>query len=413
MFELVSKKNSQRIGKIKTKNGEIKTPFFMPDATRGFVKSISGEDLKKIGVRPMVVNTYHLYLNPGMKTIKKSARPDSRKLVDARQGGINDFMNWPHPLLSDSGGYQIFSLIHKNPKMGKITDDMAIFKSPLDGKMHKLTPEKSIQIQFDLEVDMMVVLDDVPPNNYPKEKIEEAVDRTLLWAKRCKIEYEKQIEKRKISTENRPLLFGVIQGGKYNDLRKYCADELIKLNFDGYGFGARHVDENGVFMEEMVKETAQMIPEDKLRFALGVGAPEDIVRFVNCGWDMFDCVIPTREGRHGRLFIRKKNTSPQPSPYKGEGVNSANPSPLQGEGVSIAIETDEVDFYETININNEKFKEDFSPVDKNCDCELCKNHTKSYLRHLFTNKDPLAQRLASAHNLKFYMDLMEGLRNEK
>lgn len=331
------------------------------------MKSLSKKDLEQIGIAPMVVNTYHLFLNPGMELIKKA-------------GGIHKFMNWEKPLLSDSGGFQIFSLIHKNPEMGKITDEMAIFKSPIDGKKHELTPEKSIQIQFDLGVDMMVVLDDVPPVTYTEEKTKSAVERTIRWAKRCKIEYEKQLQERNIPAEKRPLIFGVIQGGKHASLRKFCAEELVKLDFDGYGFGARHVDEDGVFMEEMVAETAQMIPEDKLRFALGVGTPEDIVKFVACGWDMFDCVIPSREGRHGRLFLWKNNN-------------------LVGK-----------EFYETININNEKFKEDFAPVDANCDCELCQNYTRGYLRHLFVSKDPLGMRLASVHNLKFYMQLMEKLR---
>jgi queuine tRNA-ribosyltransferase len=316
----------------------------------------------------MVVNTYHLYLQPGMELIKKSK-------------DIHKFMNWDAPLLSDSGGYQIFSLIHKNSQNGKITDEKAIFKSPLDGSMHEITPEKSIQIQFDLGVDMMVVLDDVPPNNYSKEKIKEAVERTVKWAVRCKTEYEKQLKVRKISKENKPLIFGVIQGGIHSDLRKYCAEELIKIGFDGYGFGARHIDAEGNFMEDAVRETAELIPENSLRFALGVGTPEDVVRFVKLGWDMFDCVIPTREGRHGRLFI-----------WKSEDVNAEN-------------------FYETININNEKFKEDFLPVDKGCDCELCQNYTRAYLKHLFAVGDPLAMRLAAIHNLKFYIDLMEKIRN--
>ncbi|MFA4818076.1 MAG: tRNA guanosine(34) transglycosylase Tgt [Parcubacteria group bacterium] len=374
MFELIeSKKN--RSGIIKTKNGEIFTPFFMPDATRGFVKSLSSEDLKKIGIAPMVVNTYHLYLQPGMELIKKAH-------------GIHKFMHWDAPLLSDSGGYQIFSLIHKNSQNGKITDEKAIFKSPLDGSTHEITPEKSIQIQFDLGVDMMVVLDDVPPNNYSKEKIKEAVERTIKWAKRCKAEYEKQLKKRKISEDNRPLIFGVIQGGVHSDLRKYCAEELIKIGFDGYGFGARHIDAEGNFMEDAVRETADLIPENSLRFALGVGTPEDIVKFVNLGWDIFDCVIPTREGRHGRLFLW--NPRAELSDFKELG--SRKP------------------FYETININNEKFKDDFAPVDPYCDCELCQNHTRAYLKHLFASKDLLAMRLASMHNLKFYMELMEKLR---
>jgi queuine tRNA-ribosyltransferase len=367
MFKIVSQKNKMRAGILETKNGELTTPFFMPDATRGFVKSLSREDLLKAGVGPMVVNTYHLYLQPRIDLIKKA-------------DGIHKFMNWNMPLLSDSGGYQIFSLIHKHPEMGKITDNEVMFKSPLDGSKHILTPEKSIQIQFDFGVDMMVVLDDVPPNTYPREKIAEAVERTIKWAERCKIEYEKQIKSRNISNKARPLIFGVIQGGGYADLRKHCAEKLVEIGFDGYGFGARHVDAEGNFMEDVVRETAELIPEDSLRFALGVGTPGDIVKCVNLGWDMFDCVIPTREGRHGRLFIWK------------------NQKELQG-----------YDFYETININNERFKEDFSPVDKDCDCELCKNHTRAYLRHLFVSDDPLAMRLAAIHNLRFYMQLMKKL----
>lgn len=237
---------------------------------------------------------------------------------------------------------------------------------------------------------MIVCLDDPPPNSYSRKKIESAVKRTLAWAKRCKIEYEKQIKKRKIREENKPLIFGVVQGGKYLDLRKYCTEELVKIGFDGYGFGARHVDENGNFMEEVVKETASYIPENSLRFALGIGTPEDIVKSHSYGWDMFDCVIPTREGRHGRLFLWKKNIKI-----------------LEDHGI------DKSDFYETININNGKFKNDFSPVDSGCGCELCQNYTRAYLHYLFQTKEPLAMRLASIHNLKFYMDLMGNLRNDK
>jgi len=377
MFEIISQKDNRRIGKIGTKHGVINTPFFMPDATRGFVKSLGKADLEKIGADPMVVNTYHLYLEPGMELVKKA-------------DGIHKFMNWERPLLSDSGGYQIFSLIHKNSKLGKITDEGATFRSPVNGSRHFITPEKSIQIQFDLGVDMMVVLDDVPPHSYEKEKIEEAVRRTISWAKRCKDEYARQIKKRKIGEKDRPLIFGVIQGGVHFDLREMCAKELVNIGFDGYGFGARHIDQEGNFLEDMVRQTAGFIPENSLRFALGVGTPEDIVRFVNCGWDMFDCVIPTREGRHGRLFLRKGELK-----VKSEKLKVKDKS-----------------FYETININNEKFREDFSPVDPNCDCALCRNYSRAYLRHLFVSKDPLAMRLASMHNLKFYLDLMEALRKE-
>ena len=369
MEKLQKQNNNKRKSSFYTKSGVVETPFFMPDATRGFVRSLSESDLEKIGMGPMVVNTYHLYLQPGMKTIKKA-------------GGIHKFMHWNKPLLSDSGGYQVFSLIHKNPKMGKITDKGAVFKSPLDGSKHELTPEKAIQIQFDLGVDMMVCLDDPPPNNYSKEKIKKAVERTIVWAKRCKVEYEKHIKKRKISEKNRPLIFGVIQGGEHKDLRKYCTENLVEIGFDGYGFGARHVDSEGKFLEDILRFTADLIPENSLKFALGVGTPEDIVRCADMGWDMFDCVIPTREGRHGKLFIWNKK------------------------------DIRKKDFYKTVNIGNEKFRNDFTPIDKNCDCYACKNYTKAYLNHLMRAKDPLFLRLSSLHNLSFYLKLMEKLRKK-
>ncbi len=382
MFKITKKfKNNLRLGEIKTKNGGIETPFFMPDATRGYIKSLSRKDLDSLGMGSMVVNTYHLYLSPGMKIIKKV-------------GGIHKFMNWSKPLLSDSGGYQVFSLVHKNPKMGKITDNEVIFRSPLDGSLHKITPEKSIQIQFDLGVDMMVCFDDPPPNNSNKKKIKAAVERTIVWAERCMIEYKKQLKIRKIKKKDRPLIFCVVQGGPYVDLREYCVKKLIEIGFsakggsalgwDGYGFGARHVDKKGNFMSEILEKTASFIPEDSLRFALGVGTPEDIVKCSSYGWDMFDCVIPTREARHGRIFL-----------WQGKGdIKKKN-------------------FYKTINITNAKFKGKLNPVDKNCDCELCQNYSTGYLHHLFKMNENLGQRLASIHNLKFYLDLMEKIRQYK
>lgn len=383
--------------KINTKSGALKTPFFMPDATRGFVKFLSNDDVKKTGIVPMVVNTYHLFLYPGMEIIKKA-------------GGIHSFMHYDKPLLSDSGGYQVFSLIHKNPKMGKITDEGVFFRSPVDGKKHFITPEKSIQIQFDLGVDMMVCFDDPPPNYYKKEKIALAVERTIAWAKRCLIEYDKQIKKRKLTDKDRPLIFAVVQGGEYLDLRKRCADGLIEVSkevgrdWDGYGFGARHIDEEGKFMEEVLRATASYIPEKSLRFALGVGTPEDIIKCYQMGWDMFDCVIPTREGRHGRLFIRNKQSkfpisNFQPCLPAGRFPNKSKNSNLKSQK----------SFYKMISIKNSKFKNDFKPVDKSCDCELCKNHTRAYLSHLFKVNDPLGMRLASIHNLRFYARMIKEL----
>lgn len=370
-FTLKTEKNGLRSGLIKTTSGSLVTPFFMPDATRGFLKLLTNEEALNCGTKAMVVNTFHLYLQPGTEIIKKA-------------GGIHKFMSWPGLLLSDSGGYQVFSLIHRNKKMGKIYDDHVRFKSPLDGSWHELSPEKSINIQFDLGVDMMVVLDDCPPNDFETDKLKASVKRTIAWAKRSKKEYEKQLKKRRIPKNKRPLLFGVIQGGADLKLREYCAKELVKIGFDGYGFGARPVDKDGNFLDEVLRQTAAFIPKKAIRFALGIGTPEDIVRSACMGWDIFDCVIPTREGRHGRLFsFNKKNNLKLKSLYK------------------------------TLNIKNAAFGRDFSDLKKNSRLKSLKNCSYAYLHHLFKLDDPLAQRLASLNNLEFYNELLALIRAGK
>src|SRR3989344_3914894 len=301
MFRIIkkSKKSKARLGLIKTSHGEIQTPCFMPDATRGVIKGLSIQDWQRLNLPAAVINTYHLYLQPGLKLLTKA-------------GGAHEFMDWAGPLLSDSGGYQVYSLIHKNKNLGKITDDKVVFKSPFDGAKHELTPERSIQIQVALGTDMIVCLDDCPPHDVSPAAMAKSVERTVLWAKRCKLEYEKQNEKYK----RRPLLFAVIQGGTDLALRKICADALMDIGFDGYGFGARPVDTDGQFLGRVLQEAADMIPENAVRFGLGIGLPEDIVRCVTMGWDIFDCVIPTREGRHGRLFLWKSNVKAQISNVK-------------------------------------------------------------------------------------------------
>lgn len=360
MFKILKiKKDATRLGSLKTLHGSLATPFFMPDATRGFIKLSSNDEILSTGTKAMVVNTFHLYLQPGIETIKKA-------------GGIHKFMSWDGPLLSDSGGFQVFSLIHQNSAMGKIDDEKVVFKSPLDGSRHEFSPEKIIQIQFDLGVDMMVCLDDCPPNEFSRKDLEKAVERTISWAKRCKAEYLRQIKKRKITKTKRPLLFAVIQGGAEIDLRQKCAKELVDIGFDGYGFGARHVDKDGQFLTQVLKKTAQAIPEDSLRFALGVGRPEDIKKCLKLGWDMFDCVVPSREGRHGKLFLN--------------------------EGKKI------------ININNSCFSQDFTIINPSSKIDGLKRHSKSYLKHLFQLNEPLGQKLAALNNLEFYQNLFKNIR---
>lgn len=363
MFKLIkTTKSGIRQGILKTAHGTLNTPFYMPDATRGFIKLTSNDEVARTGTKALVVNTFHLYLQPGLDVIKKA-------------GGIHKFMNWSGPLLSDSGGFQVFSLIHKNQQMGKIDDDKVVFKSPLDGSRHELTPEKSIQIQFALGVDMMVCLDDCPPNEFSRVEMEKSVTRTIAWAKRCKKEYQKQIKKRKLTGFKKPLLFAVIQGGAEIDLRQKCAKELAAIGFDGYGFGARPIDKDGNFLEEVLVKTASFIPEDALRFALGIGTPEDISRCAKMGWDMFDCVIPTREGRHGKLFIAGKKEK-----------------------------------YSNININNARFSSDFSVINKNSKLKELKINSRAYLHHLFKLNELLGQKMASLNNLEFYQNILAKIR---
>lgn len=354
MFRIIkkSKISHARLGIVKTPHGRLKTPGFLPDATRGVVKNLSAGELANLGLDGLVANTLHLSLRPGAGLIKRAK-------------GLHHFINWPGVILTDSGGYQIYSLIHKNAGGGKISDASAIFKSPLDGSTIKLTPKESIKIQFDLGADLMVCLDDCPPNDYDNAKLSKSVKRTIKWALRCKREYQKLKVKYK-----KPLLFAVIQGGNNPDLREQCAKELIKIGFDGFGFGARHLNEVGDFSEKILRQTAALIPENKIRFGLGIGRPEDIVRAVKLGWDLFDCVIPTREGRHGRLFLRNQ----------------------------------------TINLTNAKFAKDFSPINAASGLKELRDYSKAYLHYLFKINEPLAARLASLNNLEFYTKMMREIR---
>jgi len=384
MFKIIkkSKLSKSRLGLIKTNRGVIETPFFMPDATRAVIKNTSLSDIKGLKAPALVVNTLHLYLSPGLKVIK-------------RAGGVNGFMSWSGPLLSDSGGYQVFSLIYRHHGSGKITNDRVIFKSPGDGSAHSFTPELSVRAQFDLGTSMIVCLDDCPPNETEAGQIKLAVERTIAWAKRGKAEFARQVKIRKLSPSKRPLLFAVIQGGTNLKLRQLCSRALRKIGFDGYGFGARPIDSRGNFLYRVLAATADSIPEDKLRFGLGLGLPEDIIASVKLGWDMFDCVIPTREGRHGKLFLWNKIFN--------------FPPPRRGRQFSIFNKTQKK-FYNTINIKNTCFKNDFSPINSESKLAELRHNSKAYLHHLFKINEPLGARLASLNNFEFYLALTKLIR---
>jgi queuine tRNA-ribosyltransferase len=349
---------------IKTPHGELKTPFFMPIATQGAVKTLSSFDVERLGSPILLANTYHLYLRPGMEVMTKF-------------GGLHNFMSWPGAILTDSGGYQVFSLA----KMRKLSEQGVEFASHIDGSRHLLTPEKSIQIQQNLGSDIVMVLDECTPPCMPPDELKLSVDRTTRWAERCKIEFEKG---RVASNNPGAQLFGIVQGGTDVELRKKHAENLVKIGFDGYAIGGLSVGEPFADALRTVEALNKILPQDKPRYFMGGGQPHEIVEYVKHGVDMFDCVLPTRNARHGLLYRFKHTDLTQP------------------------------DFYETIHITNEKWKSDQTPLmdaqPGDPIAEELSRYSFAYLRHLFVSEEILGQRLATLMNLHFYLELLERLR---
>jgi queuine tRNA-ribosyltransferase len=363
-----SNKSHARLGLLKTAHGAIKTPFFMPIATKGAVKNLSVEELEQLDAEIILANTYHLYLQPGEKLIKKA-------------GGLHEFMQWDKPILTDSGGYQVFSL----SKMRKIKPEGVEFQSHLDGSKHFLTPEKSIQIQQDLGVDIMMALDICPPGNATKGKIKEAADTTYLWAQKCKKQWQKK--------KNKQMLFGIIQGSIFKDLREMSLKQITSLGFSGYALGGLAVGEDRQDMYKILKYIAPKMPAKTPRYLMGLGRPEEIVFSVKQGIDMFDCVIPTREARHGRLY--QFCTQKQKGAIKLFG-NLA---------------------YQTIIIKNSVYKQDLKSINSLSKIKLLRSYSKAYLHHLFKTEEGLGLRLATLNNVEFYLELMrqiqQGIKNGK
>ncbi|MCL2320485.1 MAG: queuine tRNA-ribosyltransferase family protein, partial [Oscillospiraceae bacterium] len=271
-------------------HGNVYLPNFFPDGTYGNVKTLDSEDLIKCKVDGVVMNTFHLYSKPGLSIVKK-------------HDGINNFINFPHPILTDSGGFQVFSLIHENKKNGQINENKIIFRPNQDEKKIIFTPEKSIQMQFAVKSDIIMCLDYCTHPDDSDEIQEKSVETTIRWAKICKEEYESQIKNYKYSESHRPLIFAIIQGGNRKDLRKLCAEKLIEIGFDGFGFGGWPLDKDGHLIEDILQYTASLMPDISIKYAMGLGKPEEIVKCVNMGYNLFDCVIPTREARHKRLYV--------------------------------------------------------------------------------------------------------------
>lgn len=359
---------------LSIKNRVIHFPFFLPDATRAVIRSLDSFDLKEAGVEGIVVNVFHLMSNPGITVLKSL-------------GNVKYFMNWDRLVVSDSGGFQLLSVIRENKSYGNVNSDGIIFYPGSQGARKKLTPEKSIQIQFSIGSDIFICLDDCPSINASVEENISSVNRTIEWAKRCKEEFQKQLYIRKMQN-NHPLLFAVIHGGNDENLRERCAEELIKIGFDGFCFGGWPLDKDGKFNNKILSFTANLIPDDLPKFALGVGNPKAIVDCFLMGYNMFDCVLPTRDARHQRLYIFPE------MPEKSDVLNS--------EKVT--------DF---VYIMDQKYIKDTRPISIFCDCHTCRNYSRAYIHHLFEINDSLALRLATIHNLRTYTKLIEILRNSK
>jgi queuine tRNA-ribosyltransferase len=377
MFKLLrkSKKSSARLTRLITSHGTIFGPFFMPIATKGAVKNLTTDELKDLGAQIVLSNTYHLMLAPGSSIIKKI-------------GGLHNFMNWPGPILTDSGGFQVFSL----GKIRKIDEKGVTFSDPQSGKKYLLTPKESVKIQNELGVDIIMAFDEVAGYPAAKDKIKKAMERTSRWADICKKEHSKISQKKS-------KLFGIIQGGVYEDLRHKSTEDLLKIGFDGYAIGGVAVGEPREKMREILDWAVPNLPENKPRYLMGLGKPEEIVQAVKLGIDMFDCVIPTREARHGRLYLWSSNLSLRGGSQRRTTKQSRLLPPHFVRGRND-------NWYKTLNITNAKYATDFSPINNT----NLKQYSKAYLHHLFRTNEPLGMRLATLNNLDFYLSLMSKIR---
>jgi len=376
------------VQEIRIKNKTYALPIFLPDATWGVARNLDSLDLQRVGLEGVMVNTYHLLQQPGEQILQKL-------------GGIKKMMNWPGFVSSDSGGFQLFSLINQNPGMGKVTDEgVLLYNGPKRQRKTLFTPEDSIRMQFILDSDVMICLDDFTPPNASEERIKASVKRTVSWAKRAKIEFAKQLTQRGYTANNRPLLLAPIQGHNHYKWRTYCAKALQKIGFDLYGLGGWPFTENDQFDYSFCQRNADLTDKNSLRFALGVGSPENIVKLFFMGYQFFDCVLPTRDARHQRLYVFK-----------------VDPQTLdQNELKKLALANRLDEIFDYLYIGKGIFATDKTAISTFCDCPICQNAaiappvSKAYLHHLFKIGDASAFRLASLHNLRTYTQTMEILR---
>lgn len=350
-FQIDATSNKARACTIKTAHSTIQTPVFMPVGTQGTVKTLDANDMLSMGAKIILGNTYHLYLRPGSKTVKKF-------------GGLHGFSKFPNSFLTDSGGFQAFSL-SKNTKQH---EDGIMFKSHIDGSKHFFTPQSVLDTQYDLGSDIMMILDDLVALPNTRERINKSIERTTAWAKEA-ITYHKSQQEKGIGVDQN--IFAIIQGGTDKEFREISAKQLCALeDYDGYAIGGLSVGEPNADMYETVEWTTQFMPENKPRYLMGVGTPEDLIENIERGVDMFDCVMPTRNARNGTLFTS----------------------------------------FGRLNIRGAKFKEDENPIDPECDCYTCKNYSRGYLNHLYRAGEMTYFRLGSMHNIHYYLNLMKQAR---
>lgn len=352
-------------------HGSVPLPAFLPDATRGVVRSVDSADLERCGVRAVMMNTFHLMQRPGSSTIQAL-------------GGLHRMCGWSGPIMTDSGGFQAYSLIRQNPKNGSLTGKGIVFRPEGAARKFQLTPEKSVQLQLRYGADIVVCLDDCTHPDEPFEIQREAVERTLHWAHRSKAEFQRLVETKGLSPDQRPRLWAVVQGGASRELRRRCAEELLALGFDGFGYGGWPLDSQGHLRADLLAYTRELVPLEFPLHALGIGHPAHVVACAQMGYALFDSAMPTRDARHGRLYVF--NTDP------------SSGGPLAGEWFSF------------VYLNDQKHLKSDRPISPFCDGLCCSRYSRGYLHHLFKLGDSLFPRLATIHNLRFMAQLMERLR---
>jgi queuine tRNA-ribosyltransferase len=353
-FTIEAEAGAARLGRLSTVHGDVQTPVFMPVGTLGSVKGVPQDVLEELGAQIVLGNTYHLYLRPGHGLVRTL-------------GGLHRFMGWERSILTDSGGFQVFSL----SKLRKITEQGVQFRSHLDGSLHFFTPERSIEIQIALGGDIIMAFDECTEHPADPERTRESMELTLRWAQRCKGYFQEHKSEVPWQQEGEQALFGIVQGGMYAELRRESAERTVELGFPGYAIGGLSVGESREKTREMIAAALDAIPKDRPRYVMGVGYPEEIVQYAAMGVDMMDCVLPTRAARHGLLFT--------------------------SEG--------------RLNIKNSRFAQDDGPPDPKCGCKVCSRYSRAYLRHLFVAGEPLAGALNTVHNLAFYLDTMQAVRH--